>query len=241
MIQPIENLPAGTLGFRCSGQISGDDMQRQVIPAVEAALLEQEQVKALMVLEPDFQGLSLEAAWDDTNLSLRHWDGFERIAVATDLGWARTACRAVGLLLPCPVRVFGLDDEDGAKRWLGEDLGTVHLERQGEVITISLIGLLDRNVYARIDDDLANVFSAVERPRVLLDLRQFDGWLALGALRQHLALIRDYRQRPCKLAVVSHAPMQPVARRLLHSFSQAHTETFLSDDLLSAQEWICAD
>ena len=110
MIQPIENLPAGTLGFRCSGQISGDDMQHQVIPVVEAALLEQEQVKALMVLEPDFQGLSLEAAWDDTNLSLRHWDGFERIAVATDLGWARTACRAVGLMMPCPVRVFGLDD-----------------------------------------------------------------------------------------------------------------------------------
>jgi hypothetical protein len=96
-------------------------------------------------------------------------------------------------------------------------------------------------VYARIDDDLANVMSQVERPRVLLDLRQFDGWLALGALRQHLALIRDYRHRPQKLAVVSKGPLQQIAQRLIKSFSQAESKTFGSNDLLAAQEWICLE
>ena len=152
------------------------------------------------------------------------------------------------------MQLFGLDEQENARRWLSEALGTVHLERQGEVITISLIGLLDANVYARIDDDLANLFSQVERPRVLLDLRQFDGWLALGALRQHLALIRDYRHRPQKLAVVSHGPLQQIAdidggkrvtaqiaQRLMASFSQADGQIFSSSDLLAAQEWICCD
>lgn len=241
MIQLIDNLPTGTLGFSCSAQISGEEMQRQVIPEVETALLEQEQIKALVVIEPSFEGLSLEAAWDDTNLGLRHWDGFERLAVVTDLGWVRQASRALAVLLPYPVQVFGLSQQEEARRWLSEDLGTVHLERQGEVITISLIGLLDPNVYARIDDDLANLFSQVERPRVLLDLRQFDGWLALGALRQHLALIRDYRHRAQKLAVVSHGPWMQIAQRLLRSFSHADTQTFGSQDLLAAQTWICSD
>ena len=241
MIQLIDNLPAGTLGFSCSGQISGEEMQRLVLPAVEAALLEHERIKALIVLESGFEGLSLEAAWDDTNLGLRHWDGFERLAVATDLGWVRQATRALALLLPYPVQLFPGGDLTAARRWLGEALGTVHLERQGEVITISLIGLLDPEVYDRIDDDLANVFSQVEHPRVLLDLRQFDGWLALGALRQHLALIRDYRHRPQKLAVVSDGPLQRIAQRLISSFSQATTQSFSSSDLLAAQEWICAD
>ena len=241
MIQLIDNLPAGTLGFSCSGQISGEEMQRLVIPSVEAALREQERIKALVVFEPDFGGFSLEAAWDDTNLALRHWEGFERLAVVTDLGWLRQASRALALLLPYPVQLFGLEEQDSARRWLSEALGTVHLERQGEVITISLIGLLDAEVYARIDDDLANLFSQVERPRVLLDLRQFDGWLALGALRQHLALIRDYRHRPQKLAVVSHGPLQRIAQRVLNAFSHADTQTFSSGDLLAAQEWICCD
>jgi len=241
MIQLIDNLPAGTLGFSCSGQISGEEMQRLVIPQVEAALLEHERIKALVVLQPDFEGLSLEAAWDDTNLGLRHRDGFERLALVTDLAWVRQASRALALLLPYPVQHFGLHDVEGARRWLSEALGTVHLERQGEVITITLIGLLDPEVYARIDDDLANLFSQVDRPRVLLDLRQFDGWLALGALRQHLALIRDYRHRPQKLAVVSHGPLQRIAQRVLGAFSHADTQTFSSTDLLAAQDWICCD
>ena len=241
MIQLIDNLPAGTLGFSCGGQISGDDMQRLVIPQVEAALLEHERIKALVVLQPDFEGLSLEAAWDDTNLGLRHWDGFERLAVVTDLSWVRQASRILALLLPYPVQQFNLGNLDGARRWLSEALGTVHLERQGEVITISLIGLLDPEVYGRIDDDLANLFSEVDHPRVLLDLRQFDGWLALGALRQHLALIRDYRHRTQKLAVVSNGPLMQLAQRLIKTFSHADTQTFSSSDLLAAQDWICGD
>lgn len=241
VIQLIDNLPDGTLGFSCSGQISGEEMQRLVIPQVEAALMEHDRIKALVLLQPDFEGLSLEAAWDDTNLGLRHWDGFERLAVVTDLAWVRQASRALSLLLPYPVQHFGLSDLEGARRWLSEALGTVHLERQGEVITITLIGLLDPEVYARIDDDLANLFSQVEQPRVLLDLRQFDGWLALGALRQHLALIRDYRHRAQKLAVVSHGPLQRIAQRVLNAFSHADTQTFSSTDLLAAQDWICSD
>ncbi len=241
VIQLIDNLPAGTLGFRCSGKINGEEMERRVIQQVEAALLEHDRIKALVVVQPDFEGLSLEAAWEDTNLGLHHWDGFERLAMVTDLAWVHQASRALSLLLPYPVRHFGLTDMEGARRWLSEALGTVHLERQGEVITISLIGLLDAEVYSRIDDDLANLFSQVERPRVLLDLRQFDGWLALGALRQHLALIRDYRHRAQKLAVVSNGPLIQLAPKLIRIFSHADTQIFSSGDLLAAQDWICSD
>ena len=76
---------------------------------------------------------------------------------------------------------------------------------------------------------------------MLLDLRQFDGWLALGALRQHLALIRDYRHRPQKVALVSNGPLQQIAQRLMASFSQADGQIFSSSDLLAAQELICCD
>jgi hypothetical protein len=227
MIELIDALPSGTLGFRCSGRITGEEMQRLVIPPIEAALLEFDHIKALVVLEPSFEGLSLEAAWDDTALGLRHWDGFDRLALVTDLAWARHGMRAMALLLP--------------RRWLSESLGTVHIDRQGEVITISLIGQLDEHTYARIDDDLAQVFSEVEQPRVLLDLREFDGWLGLKALRQHLALIRDYRHRPTRLAMVSSQLWQPLAQRLIQPFSRAQTHTFTGSDLLAAQEWICAD
>ena len=171
MIQLIESLPSGTLGFSCSGRLSGEEMQRRVIPSIEGALLEFDHVKVMVVFEPSFEGLSLEAVWDDTNFGLRHWDGLEKLAVVTNLGWVRNGMRALAVLLPCPVHLFSLEEQDNARRWLSEALGTVHLERQGEVITIGLIGQLDRDVYRRIDDDLAQLFSEVDRPRVLLDPR----------------------------------------------------------------------
>jgi hypothetical protein len=241
MIELMHDLPSGTLGFSCRGQISGDDMEQLVVPAVEQGLADYQQIKCLVVFEPSFEGFSLEAAWEDANLGLRHWDGFERMAVVADPGWLQHGMRALGLLMPCPLKLFSSGETDAARRWLSEDLGTIHLDLQGEVLSINLIGQVDRQAYARINDDLANLFSRVDAPRVLLDLRQFEGWRGLQALNQHLALIRDYRHRPVRVAVVYAKPWQQLAQRLIGQFVAADTQSFSSDDLLAAQEWICAD
>lgn len=241
MLELLNDLPAGTLGFRCSGRLSGDDVEQIAAPAIREAVAEYQRVKALLQFEPEFEGFTVAAAWDDAGLGLRYWDGFERVAVVTDLAWMRHGLRALAVLLPCPLRLFPLAEEANARRWLSEALGTIHVDRQGEVITVTLIGQLDPEAYARIDDDLANLLSAVEKPRVLLDLRQFEGWQGLGALRQHLALIRDYRHRPQRLALVSGNGRRPLAQRLLQPFRHATTRCFTAADLLEAQEWLCAD
>ena len=240
MIDRLNDLPAGTVGLRCHGRLSGDDVERVAAPAIRDAIAEYDHIKALLVFEPDFEGFSFAAAWDDTGLGLRYWDGFERLAVVTDHAWMRHGLRALAVLLPCPLRIFPSAELDTARRWLSEALGTIHVDRQGDVISVTLIGQLDPEANSRIEDDLAQLFSGVAEPRVLLDLRQFEGWLGLGALRQHLALIREYHERPVRLAVVSAPAWQPLARRLLPAFSRADCRSFSSADLLAAQEWIAA-
>lgn len=241
MIDLLKDLPAGTVGFRCHGRLSGDDVERLAAPAIRDAIAEYDRIKALLLFEADFEGFSFAAAWDDTGLGLRYWDGFERLAVVTDHGWMRHGLRALAVLLPCPLRIFPLAELDTARRWLSEALGTIHVDRQGDVISVTLIGQLDPEAYRRIEDDLAQLFSGVAEPRVLLDLRQFEGWQGLGALRQHLALIRDYRQLPQRLAVVSGDGHQSLAQRLLQPFAQANRRSFAAADLLAAQEWIAGD
>jgi hypothetical protein len=66
-----------------------------------------DRIKALLVFGEGFEGYDLAAVWDDARLGLRHWRGFERIAVVSDVGWLRTAVRAIGVAMPCPVRLFG--------------------------------------------------------------------------------------------------------------------------------------
>lgn len=240
MITLLEDLPQGTIGLSFSGEVTGDDYDRVLVPAIDAALDQQDRIKALLVFGPEFQGYTLAAAWDDTSLGLRHWDGFERLAVATDVPWLRQSFRAIGLVLPYPVRLFNGDELDQARRWLGESLGTIHVDQQDQVVTIAMIGRLDPEAYRRIDDDLANVFSHHTPVRLLLDLRQFDGWLGLNALSQHLALIREYRTLPQLVAVIGAQRWQHAAQRLLGRFVNARTRYFDSDHVGEAQQWLCS-
>ena len=238
MIEQLSDLPEGTLGFCLSGGINRQDIETVLEPAVERAMDQVGAIKALLVFGDDFEGITLEALWDDTRLGWRHWDGFERIAVVSDVVWLNQAFRALALLLPCPMRLFAADGIDQARRWLSESLGTIHLDQQGGQVTMALIGRLDPTVYRRIDDDLAHVFCQPPPLRLLLDLRQFDGWQGLGAVTQHLALLRHYAAVPSQVAVIADKRWQQGAQRLLGHFSKAQTRWFDGDHLQQAQQWL---
>jgi len=64
-----------------------------------------------------------------------HWDGFERLALVSDVAWVRTAAAAFQPG-PCPARCGCRRTQtlEDARRWLRESLGTMRLERHGDVI-----------------------------------------------------------------------------------------------------------
>jgi hypothetical protein len=240
MIELIKDLPEATLGFVLHAEISGRDVDAELLPAIERAFEQHERLKALLVFGDDFSGFTLEAAWDDTILGLRHWDGFERLAVVSDVPWLRQGLRAMSLLLPYPVRLFDADQQEQAERWLSESLGTIHVDCQNDVVSVTLIGRLDPDAYHQIHDDLANVFAHQDPLRLLLDLRQFDGWLGLGALAQHLALLGEFRTQPQRVAVIAAHRWQLPAQRLLGRFVNARTRSFDTDHVEDAQQWLAA-
>lgn len=237
MIEEIAGLPTGTLGFRFSGQVTGHDYDAVLTPAIDAAIESHDRIKFLGQFGPNFEGYSLGAAWDDTRLGLRHWTGFERVAVVTDVGWIRTCVQAVGVLMPCPIQLFRIDELDEAKRWLSESLGTIHLDRDGDVITVRLLGKLEPTAYDGIDDELSNLMSNSSHVRLVLDLRKFDGWSGLAALGDHFSLIREHRRTPERVAVVGDKAWQRLAEKVIAKFVNAETEFFDSTHHDSAVAW----
>jgi hypothetical protein len=241
MIDQIPGLPDGTVGFRLRGLVRGEDYDRVLVPQMERAREEHDRIKALLCFGPDFEGYALDAAWDDTLLGLRHWQGFERIAVVSDTPWLRTAIRAIGALMPCPVRLFHDGDEAEARRWLGESLGSIHLTEQDGVVRVQLIGRLEPSAYAAIEADIDSLFSRLEPVKLLVDLREFDGWSGLAALGEHLSLVREHRRTPRRVAVLGHADWQKLAQRLLSRFIAAETRYFDAAHSEQADLWIQAD
>jgi hypothetical protein len=120
MIEKIPNLPEGVLGFAARGTVTARDYETVIMPAVEAQFARQPKVRFLYHLDKDFTGFEAGAMWDDAKLGLRHYAGWEKMAVVSDADWLRAAVRFFGVVIPGQVRVFRDGELDEAKRWVAE-------------------------------------------------------------------------------------------------------------------------
>jgi hypothetical protein len=240
MIEEIAGLPEGTLGFKISGDVTGGDYDSVLTPAIDKAIEKFDRIRLLAQVGPDFKGYSLDAIWDDTKLGLRHWNGFERVAVVTDVGWIQIGVKAMAFMMPCPVQLFAIGGLDDAKRWLSESLGSIRIHREGDVVTARLLGKLDPSAYDGVNEEIDNIMSRAEHVRLVLDLREFDGWSGLSALGDHLSLIREHYRVPERIAVVGDKTWQKMAGKIMGKFVNAQTKFFDSGDYDGAVAWVAA-
>ncbi|HVB49635.1 MAG TPA: STAS/SEC14 domain-containing protein [Burkholderiales bacterium] len=120
MIEEIPHLPDNVLGFTAKGTVTAHDYESVIIPAVEALFARQPKARFLYHLGKDFTGFEAGAMWDDAKIGFRHFSGWERMAVVSDIEWLRATIKAFGLLMPGHVRVFHERELDAAKRWVCE-------------------------------------------------------------------------------------------------------------------------
>jgi len=120
MLEQIDGLPPGTLGFRAHGQVTAADYEQVLVPDVEAVFALNRKLRMLFVVAPDFTGFDVGAMWDDFMLGIRHISGWDRVALVTDVPWLRTATKATRFLVPADFRLFALAELEPAARWIAE-------------------------------------------------------------------------------------------------------------------------
>lgn len=76
--------------------------------------------------------------------------------------------------------------------------------------------------------------------RLVLDLREFDGWSGLSALGDHFSLVREHYRVPERIAIVGNKTWQKMAGIIMAKFVNAQTRFFDSDDYDGAVAWIAA-
>ena len=121
MIELIPGLPDHVVGFEAKGEVTGDDYENTLVPAVEEQLKRDDKLRMLYVLGAEFSGYSAGAMWEDTKVGMFHLFSFERIAVVTDHDSYGRMIKGFGFLVPGKVRVFSDADLDDAKAWVAAD------------------------------------------------------------------------------------------------------------------------
>jgi hypothetical protein len=120
MIERIEDMPEGTIGFRASGRLTRDDYRNVLEPVLRGAA-EAGEIRMLFRLT-DFHGLERAAWFDDIKtglgLGIGHHSAWKRSAIVTDVEWVGKAFELFAWMTPGEVAVYGLDQEDEARSWV---------------------------------------------------------------------------------------------------------------------------
>jgi hypothetical protein len=120
MVEPIDDMPPGTLGFRAHGELTRADYRETLIPALRTAV-DAGSVRLLLVVAADFEKIDLRARIEDAKAELsfaRKRAAWKRTALVTDVGWLRNAFHLFRWLAPGELRVFGLAEQEAARDWV---------------------------------------------------------------------------------------------------------------------------
>ncbi len=119
MIETIETGSPNVVGFKLCGKLHDEDYQK-FVPKMETILTAEGKVRLFMELE-DFHGWDLHAAWDDLKFSVKHYSGFERIAMVGDRNWEEWMASFCKPFTKAQVKYFDRLDVYAAWTWLLEN------------------------------------------------------------------------------------------------------------------------
>jgi len=118
MIEEIQGLPRNVVGFSASGEVTGDDYETVLIPALASAHEAHGKVRMLFLIGPDFEGFKAAAMWDDAKVGIKHFTHFEKIAIVTDNDLILKSIKTFGFMMPGELELFGNDQMEDAKTWI---------------------------------------------------------------------------------------------------------------------------
>lgn len=122
MVERIEDMPQGTIGFRVLGDLEPLDYTEVLIPPLRELVEAESEIRLLFMLGDEFEHFEPAAIWEDAKasweLGVRHLSLWKRTAFVTEVGWLRKASRAFAWMAPGEVKVFDDNQLEQAKEWV---------------------------------------------------------------------------------------------------------------------------
>ena len=120
MIAIMNGLTDNVLGASAMGEVTDEDYEFTLIPAVEEKLKTNKKVRLFYHLGSDFTGFELTAVFDDAKMGIKHLTSWDRIALVSDHHTINAFAKFFGHIFPCPVRIFKNTEFEDAKKWIIE-------------------------------------------------------------------------------------------------------------------------
>jgi hypothetical protein len=122
VIELLPGFPEGVVAAVAKGQVTRNDYDEVLIPAIETAFGSHRKVRCYYELGREFAGIDAGAMWADARIGFGHLADWERFAVVTDVDWVKHAINFFHFLVPGEVRLFPSSEAAEARRWIAAGL-----------------------------------------------------------------------------------------------------------------------
>ena len=118
MLQILHDVPAHVVGVRAVGQVSKDDYEQTLLPAIEKVAKEYGEINFLMLFETDVQNFTYGAWMQDAKMSLQQFSKWNKIAIVSDQKVVEKFSYIFNYLSPAEAKGFPVSDIALAKTWV---------------------------------------------------------------------------------------------------------------------------
>ena len=118
MITIIPDLPPNVVGLRATGNVTRQDFNAIVMPAIDALASQTDKINYLLLLETDISKFEPGAWMKDALLGLKHLFKWNRVAVVTDQKSVEKFTDIFSYAMPGNYRGFAIDELQAAKQWV---------------------------------------------------------------------------------------------------------------------------
>ncbi len=121
MVEHLNDMPEGTLGFRITGDVERKDYDEVLVPELRRAIDAGTGLRTLYLIQ-DLDEIEPGALWADSKLGfdmgVRHHDAWVRSAIVTDVAWMARATKVFLWMVPGEARVYPVAELAEAKDWV---------------------------------------------------------------------------------------------------------------------------
>ncbi|MXV52134.1 DUF4126 family protein [Pedobacter sp. HMF7647] len=121
MIEQFNDLPSNAAGFRATGQVTKDDYEKVVIPAINDLISRTGKINFLLFIDTELPNFSLGAWFNDLKLGLQNFSKWNRIAIVSNYDLVKYFSDAFTAIVPGQSKGFKTADLEYAKLWIAED------------------------------------------------------------------------------------------------------------------------
>ena len=114
----MKDLPPHVVGVRALGNVSKDDYEQTLVPAIEKAARESGSINFLMLLETNISNFTYGAWMQDAKMSLKHYGKWHKVAIVTDQKVIEKISQLLSFVSPAEVKGFPVSDVELAKVWV---------------------------------------------------------------------------------------------------------------------------